>query len=634
MKLSPYSFNGTQINDGTNYLARFDNQDLLTPGRAIYSKRSSGAQYPAYAGKELQGGTLTINVIMKGTVTTQVETLKALFDIGQVNTAVLIAQDTLDSNRQWYVDASVTKIDPPRKNIIRVTFALKDPIWKTVNTTTESTWNITASGQTNAVTVNLGNLEAYPIYEITPTSVKSGVSFKYKRFIEVLNNKSWMFRNYPVELINSLDTATLVGAGKMLASGYDTRIYIDDAEEENRWLDSWNGATSKCWVNLNLPGKQTFTLATAIATTGAISSVDVVEDISLMPDAGSFKIDSERLTYTAKSISAKQFTGITRGALESTAATHLAAATVTWIPFKIYMYYGDTSLTTGPATDDTLKPVINLTTSTNTSHVYANFWSSDPRSAEFIPTPSPLAANTYTYTANQGTDADPASEIGIRGGRLNTLGAAVYSFWQITHPAGITNWNYTNGEKYNLVLGEAVLQYNASTTPKVQLTTWTTGYTIPATTVASTWQSWSDNRALGATYYHIRMAVRTKNAAKVEAADLTLTLDSSNTPTRTLGSEVSTAYDVNTVLKNNTTGESLTIRTSIDANQTLQIDTLNKRVTYLYDNSSRFANMQLTGSNPIRTQWLRLSQGSNTLLWTDANTGNISLVVKWQGRNN
>jgi hypothetical protein len=633
MRLTPYSFNSTQINDGTNYVASFVLQPMLTPGRAIYTKRSGGTQYPAYAGKELSGGVLRVRIFCKGTLGTQFQTLKALFDTANVTPARLVAQDAEDSNRQFYVDASVIDMSPPTARVVVVTFALKDPVWKTVNTTTESTWTITASGQTDATTINLGNLDAYPIYDITPTSSRSGNSYVYRRFIEVTNNKNWAFNNYPLELLNSLDTSALVSGGKMQADGDDLRIYVDGAEEENRWLSGINTAATKCWINLDLAAKQTFTLKTAIGTAGAITAVEVNEDISNMPDEGIIKIDSERLTYSSKDESARSFGGtITRGAKESTAATHLAAATVTWIEHDIYMYYGDASAT-APAADDTQKPMFNLT-STNTSWDYDDFWSTDPRSGEWRPAPSPLAPVTYTYTANQMTDADPAAELGLLGGRITNLGAATWSFWRITHPAGITDANFANGQKYNLVLGEAVVQYNTFNSPLSMATTWATWYTIPATTVANTWQSWSNSATLGATYYHLRLAVKTRNACRVEAADVTLTLASGGVPTRTLGSEVTSVYDLNCVLKNTTTGESLTFRAQIEQSQILRINTLEKTVRYLKDGANFFSTMRLTGTNPVRTQWLRLQQGANTLSFTDAGTGNVEVVIKWQGRNN
>lgn len=562
MRLIPYSFNGTQINNGgANYTASFVLQNMLTSASPIFTKRSGGTQYPAYAGKELSGGVLTLMVSSWGalgaTFHNQFNTLKALFDTAKVSTAVLIARDSDDSNREWYVDASVMDISPPNARTIMVTFALRDPVWKTVATTTETTWAITASGQTDATTIALGNLEAYPIYELTPTGARSGNSYKYRRFIEVINNKAWPFTAYPLEFLGGLDTAALVTATKMLASGFDARLFIDGAEKVNRWLDGWNGATSKLWANMPLSAKQTFTLKTAITVTTALVSVDVNEDISSMPDAGIFKIDTERMTYTSKNVSAKTFGGITRGAKESTAATHLAAAVVTWIEHDIYFYYGDLDATSGPATNDAHKPIFNLSTSTNTSWDYDDFWSVDPRSAEWSPYPSPLAATTYVYTANEMTQAEPASEMGLLGGRIDALGAAALVHWVMAHPAGITNWNFANGQKYNLILGEAYLYYSTSTSPLTPPTSFTGIYAIPATTVANTWQAWSDSRALGLTTFHVILQVQTKNACRVEVADVTLTLDSANVPTRTLGSEVTSVYDLDAVLKNDTSGEEL-----------------------------------------------------------------------------
>jgi hypothetical protein len=161
-------------------------------------------------------------------------------------------------------------------------------------------------------------------------------------------------------------------------------------------------------------------------------------------------------------------------------------------------------------------------------------------------------------------------------------------------------------------------------------------YNIPATTVANTWQSWSDNRALGATYYHIRFAVLSlRTATRVEAADCTLTLAAAGIPVVTMGSEIATGYTFkNAVLLNVTTGESLTINQTIKLGEKFTINTLTKRVYYNLDNSNLFTALYKTGTSPTRARWLRLAQGTNQLKWTETGVAGVNVIVKWQGRNN
>lgn len=723
MKLSPYSFNGVQINDGTNYTSKILLQPAMPNARLSFVSRGIN-QGGNYTGKSVSDWYMKILVTMLGTVSSQTESLKALFDTRIYSAKTLVALDTSEGagNRSWSISAATASMGEVQGRSVIITLGFDD-VWKTTATTTESTWTITASGQTNVVNCNLGNLDAYPIYEITPGTAKTGeFNFVYRHFVTTYNQKTWAFPNYPVDLTNGgWDTASViadnsnkcqinVGGGinasvttipydtvtgtipsqgmvyagteqisytgrtgttsgnltgctrgvggttaashadntvmylsHMLINGADVRVFVGKGSSAPIEVDRWfgtgsnaiNQAATKVWVNLDYSAKQEFTLKTSLGS-GAITEILVNEDISSMPDEGALMLESEIITYTSKSDAGRRFRGtLTRGAYETSAATHAVGVTVRWIENVIYIYHGDASATV-PTVDDTKKPIIKLT-STNTSHIYEEFFSTDPRSAEWRAAPSPVQTPTYTYTGNNITYIDPSTELGVSGGRISATGAEVASYWILTNPAGITNWNFSNGEKRNLVLGVGLVQYNTQTSPNTpQANLWTTGYTIPATTLANTWQSWSDSRALGATYYHIRLAVTTRSSVtRVEAADCTVTLDSGGAPSVTFGSEVANNHNIRATLSNDTTGESMYINSVIIEGQTLQIDTLTKRVRYLYNNQNRLGDVQLIDDNNTSGgQWLRLQQGNNTLSWTETGVTSTAVVIKWRGRNN
>ena len=74
------------------------------------------------------------------------------------------------------------------------------------------------------------------------------------------------------------------------------------------------------------------TLKTAITSTTSppliSDQIEVNEDITDFPTSGTLKIDDEELSYTAKDLPNKKFTGITRGVNSTTAATHALNAGV------------------------------------------------------------------------------------------------------------------------------------------------------------------------------------------------------------------------------------------------------------------------------------------------------------------
>ena len=103
---------------------------------------------------------------------------------------------------------------------------------------------------------------------------------------------------------------------------------------------------------------------------------------------------------------------------------------------------------------------------------------------------------------------------------------------------------------------------------------WATEYGIPAPTTASTWQSWSRNETYPAGSYWARLESwnlgffsSDARLFMVEFARATVSLDSSQTPTITIGAEQS-QYVAAAAIVNETTGESIRVDFSMDLGET------------------------------------------------------------------
>lgn len=622
MVLTLVSYDGHNINDTTNYIAKLmgESSGGVADVAASYVERPHFP--PLFAFKRQKERILTIGIKLNGTILTQRETIKQWFDPAvDSGEKQLIASDGVN---QWYVNC--TPIGHPKmtSNLFIINLACGDPVWQRVTATT-NTRNQTATGQTWSITPG-GNQNAYPVYKIKPTSAKAG-GFLYQRFCPVRNQTSFSATSYPYDICDGIfNTSTLITA-KMQASGNDLRVYVDGVEV-NRWLNGINTTTTKVWINLSLSPKQEATLGTAIASSGAISTIVASTDISGYPSSGMLFINSEMFTYTGKTNSIKTFTGVTRATKGTAEAAHTTSDTVYWIEHEIYIKYGNSTLA-APTTDNTYKPMF-LLTSTNTSWIYADF----DNAADAHRTGRWVKYGTFPsqYTADHAGTADPASEMGLAG----VFSTTAYTMgWKLDHPFGITQWNFANGEKYRFStwFASATLRsLNAAETGE------DTQYTIASPGSGSTWTAWSSSGTISGynsrsfRFYAVNASITSApDVQYVEVADVTMTLASGVVPITSIGAEAG-AYDLSATLTNTLTNESVTLSFTMSINQELEIDTANKTVKYLQDNSSQ---MNAITFSSVRYEWLSLSPGvSNTLQLDETGLIAVTITTTFRDRNN
>ncbi len=137
-----------------------------------------------------------------------------------------------------------------------------------------------------------------------------------------------------------------VNRSRMLRSGDDVRVYVDGIEvDRSLGLGSAaiNTAATSLWVDLDiqpetLPATVANAMTAASPANAGTLTVTTGQSTAGFPNVGAICIDNEVITYTGRI--ATGFTGITRGARNTTAAAHAAAATIYHVQHSIIVCYG------------------------------------------------------------------------------------------------------------------------------------------------------------------------------------------------------------------------------------------------------------------------------------------------------
>ncbi len=603
------SYDGHCINDGAEYTAGLTAESQSPPIASAVFVRRNGVR-PLVGALAFEGVFLTMLVTLpSGGVLTKRERqvqLHQWFD-NTVNEAarLVIADDDGISNLRYVMGVPVACVATANGdgNVFEVVLAAHGDVrWRSVTAATDS-WSITASGQNKTLT-NGGDDIAFPVFTITPTASKSG-SYAYRRWLPIKWRVETAVSNYPVDVVDTFDTAALVTAGKMQADGDDLRIEVDGVEAD-RWLGGMDTTATRVWCNLTFVAQEVVTLAAAMLIGDAVETIDVNEDVSGFPNAGILLIGSEAFTYTAKNDSLKRFTGVSRAQKGTAAAGHSVSVDVEWIQHDVWMIYGNPSAT-APSVDSDYEPVFNLS-STNTYLEYDTYSLISTR------------GGSWSFDNVRNTSAIAGNEIGID--RV-TSGAPFEGRIKTYNPCGILSANFTIG--VSIVDPSTELHIQSSVNGIVYVDE----YTIPS---AST--SWARNETLAALSTYVALHMYTAAAVDspddyVSSDDVFLTLDGSKTPDITVNSEQGN-YLLAATITNEETGESILLTYTTGLNETLQVNTDLKTVTDLENGSNQFQAVDPVGGT--RLHWLRMPTGDNVFRFDDVGTAGVTIGVEWEER--
>jgi len=640
MKLSLLTWNSQNIASSTL-------NSVIPPGqlanlRATVSTVPRAGDFPFLSTTNPDAHIFVIEVYVarNQNINTARELVKQYFNITDQTRHNLVAQDEADSNKQYYLTGFPIGISPLGSNDLNafnVRFQVEYPYWQLVTASSDS-WDITASGDSDPVT-NSGNINVPPIFTITPTTTKTK-GLKYWRYVPIYNNLDKSFVA-PLDITNGgLDVQTLIDAGKMQASGNDLRVWSDGSFSD-RWLyevdsDSDPGLV---WMNYNLSSrKEATTLSTFDSDDTTMSFTQTrasKQFLQALKQTSNYTllIESEAITFDPDNIDLinYQITSLGRGKKYTTAVSHSASSTVRYIEHDLWIMYGDSDLGT-PDIDDDYKPIFNLSSS-NQIWSYTNFFDNDSNRSGMWNGGVSLSKTglSYVFTDNENTFSDPSTEMGIalaNYGDNRVMFEVAVAEWLFTHPAGITDVTYS-GEKYCTgdswpdIAGLQYLQPNAVWFTK-------SNQVIPLTTLS--WEAFGpENVSLGDTYNTIRFAMDgalqpiSSEAALIQFDTVSLTFDSDNLPTISVGSENPINF-FDFKLTNGTTGEYILVTTPCPLNQILTVDCVNKEA-YLEDGTR--VNVRLSTD---RDNWLDLQPGVNNLNYVDVGTVAVHINITHRDR--
>ncbi len=627
------------------YLVKFEPQDnrhiQISSSPALVER---GARAPVYASHQLRARSLLlgIKVIDEANLTALTDALLRAFDTAGNQTARLLVSD--GAARDWFVDAKVTE-HVLEGGIHRISLLAPDGIWTSGDEVQSGVWNIASSPETEVFTVG-GTHPAKPVIVVTPTTSRAG-GFAYRRFITIYNRIDADFVDYPLEISGGFNTAALVSAGKLQADGDDLRIYVD-GKQVPRWLAGINTSSTKVWINLDLSPAVSLVLEGALGT-GTLSQLVFeagrasLNALKALPRRGLLLIGSELFAYTDVEVEDYKVTGVNRAVKWTTAASHADGSSVYWIEHDIRLVYGN-ALISAPNQSDKAKPMLNLSTSSNTwwdFDEFAAFQVSTPetpnkRTAQWAPAVHRSTGGlSGAYTGNRGAQAVPATELGLHGAgwaQGSQPRAEKYELdWSIHQPAGLTAVAM-DGEKYRAgALWAAKELLQVSENGKIWIDT---AQTISSPSSAATWTAWNTTGALGATYSELRLRFEGTLAAAagvhvyVEAENVTLTLDSGQTPSVSLGSEQADTYQLEFTLSNQTTGESFSVDFPILLGEAISIDCENKTIRH-EDEGDIFPALSL---EQPQSEWMTLAPGSNTLQFKESGLVAVTVALSWHER--
>lgn len=525
------------------------------------------------------------------------------------------------------------------------TMVIDDDVrWRATTASTDS-WSITADGQQKTLT-NTGDDEAYPIIRITPTSAQSA-GFSVRRFISVVWNSTNSVFNYPIML---LDGVAVTGAQVDLD---DLRVYVDGIEVD-RWA-SGSDAAADCWILLDFAGRIGMTLKTDIGSGDTVEILDVNEDVTFMSVTGILKINSEVFTYTGRNITLRRFTGVSRAQKGSSAGAHTAGDYVLWVQHNVELLYGNAALS-APTVDDRYEPVIDMLASTNSNWEWDQLFGDDAGLRPGRWAFSRLQGlDSDAYTDTHGASVDPWEVIGahlyppepVEGeSASNTRQEIIYSY---ASPVPIYSADTPEALPFEKKLRDitaGIWSHCAFTLSSnaVLAGHWSNYWDITKPTVDDTWQTQAGPPVpLGGTglrYYYVgfRFLISTEasgsipegeaNDAHVEVDHVRVTFYSVFVPEVTVY-DASGNYQLDMLLHNNTTGDSIRIMLQMEEDETIEIDTAQKIVTYLFDDSIQ---AQAVEPTEPRVNWLPLQVEENVLEIEDATVQGMTITFEWRRR--
>ena len=573
-------------------------------------------------------------------VTALREALLAALDTETTAVALVVADDDGGNERYRYVVAQVADEQPESEGMglhfVATLTTHGETRWR-ANTATSAIWNVTASGQTLAVT-NGGTLPARPTYTFRPTAERGGDEsiWGFRQFFAIRWTSPWERHRYPINVTSrNWDTETLLDDGDLYAgNGEDNIAVLVNGQEVRRWVAGYDSPDTSVWVNLDFaPGAETG-LRDTIGAVDTVTEIAANWTIETFPPRGMLLIDDEVFTYTAKDDVRQVFLGAHRAAKGTTAGAHTGGGTnpnttrIYWLQHEVWLVYGGAGLHQledyNGLSYDAYKPVMDLANSTNDIWSFEEF---GQEGAEYANRPG-----TWQRRETPGHWALPGGDpwVNISVARVAAGDSAFYPDYE-----GLPDHSYWTLREVAYPVGNV----SATGTSKMdEAETWDVRVdvnlgsfyqlAIPQPAVIGEFEAFGVSGDLAYTGHaeELRFIQESDGAMQSVLYSLTVAFGSSPVAYRGLPEEI---YSMDATLKNLTTGLSITLRTELVLNDEIVVDTEARTVVQASDGANVYYALSRSTK---RGEILPLAPGLNTLELTESGLTGMTINVEFEER--
>lgn len=613
----------------------------------------------SYGGRSWSADQLLVDYFIDpATVSTHegyLRTLEALFpqddDYDKAKVWFVITEDSVEKRALVSMERlqpSDSSDHPQRLGHFVGVFSLLDAKWHSASAASVEAVAKTVSPAT--LSVAGGDLDSDElVITLKPTAAKSAANGqRYMAQINVKWTNGWSADQLPVDITGGgWDHAAEVTATRSAADGDDVEVRWK-GQRISRWVSAWDAAGTKVWCVLDFPAARSWTLRAA--TTDADTTWYFTEDLVNMPTLPCHAwVDSEVVLVTAFDVATRTWT-VDRAERSTSGAVHAAAAKVYWLPAaqQLDLVWGYTSAATPDYIDATIKPALNLSSSTNGSFVFAEYQETRDAGSTQSRYPRALSAYTldvvdraedfmyqnyvpYTETVN-GTPADdnPATAMCIAYRQVGGyIGHPLQTAWGIRSPVGISNLAYTywmdclyysggaDTREARLVVSAIDGDGNRSVVRTIAITS------------GAGPQTASHSDAIAPSAREVRFEIDPWRTLAHEPADgdgwmvnaVTLTIDSAQDVAILFGARLD-AYEFGRpgapLTLANSDSKTLKLNMVVPLNATVSIDVANRKIT---------TPDGIGWSHLASGDWPYLPDGTNNLTMVEAGIGTVELGV-------
>lgn len=514
--------------------------------------------------------------------------------------------------------------------------------WRRSGFAESQTYNISGTG--GSQTISVGGEDETPLSMWFTMASSSPGLYLYQRNYQILAaDRTKPATGYGPWCI-TIDTASLVTAGKMQADCDDLRILVDGIEVK-RWLANPNNASTKAWFHLKQNKGYWLKLRTALDNSTAYDTLefektpDTSNSITEMPAEGIVVHGTEWIRYR-KGTDKYSLALVERGILGTSMQAHSVGDTMKFMEHVITVFYGQPAALRPDLNDadyDLDKPCFSLSASTNSSWVYTAsdaFWDSNTtgRTGGFTPAIVLRSGKGSSYYASK--NDNPSLTDPVMGMRIQAYQVA--SGWQ-PERAKIT-WSLYRGCGINTTTVTGQKYKSGNTWPAVA----GLENSADGSTFASVWNEAAPGSNLSWTALATHSAVAMGDLrwvrfildgmaiagpdqlAKIEIQTLTVNFTSANVPAASLLGENSNA-EMDFSVTNQTTGDTIYIKYSALLHKVLKLDGETNTITF---NDTIYAHEAISLDDESRGIWIRLVPGNNVIVISSENLGTMEVVLR------